>query len=98
MRNSLPLPGLLAALLFSGLFPAKTLAQPALARTITLLGEDGSTSLRGLSVVTDLDVWVSGSAGKVGHSVDGGGHWEWITVPNYEKRDFRDIEAFDAKT
>jgi photosystem II stability/assembly factor-like uncharacterized protein len=24
--------------------------------------------------------------------------WEWITVPGHEKRDFRDIEAFDERT
>jgi photosystem II stability/assembly factor-like uncharacterized protein len=25
-------------------------------------------------------------------------HWDWITVPGYEARDFRDIEAFDENT
>jgi photosystem II stability/assembly factor-like uncharacterized protein len=30
--------------------------------------------------------------------MDGGTTWQWITVPGYEKRDFRDIEAFDART
>jgi photosystem II stability/assembly factor-like uncharacterized protein len=49
-------------------------------------------------VVTDKIVWVSGSNGAVGKSLDAGKTWEWITVPQYEKRDFRDIEAFDAKT
>lgn len=55
-------------------------------------------SLRGLSAVDDKIVWVSGSHGAVGKSLDGGETWTWITVPGYEKRDFRDIEAFDAKT
>ncbi|HEY4335742.1 MAG TPA: oxidoreductase [Puia sp.] len=55
-------------------------------------------SFRGLSVVTDKIVWVSGSNGIVGRSLDGGTTWQWIAVPGYEKRDFRDIEAFDAKT
>ena len=98
MRTFLPLMGLLAGALLPGLFPAKTLAQPTLAPAITIVSEDGHNSLRGLSVVTDRIVWVSGSNGKVGRSVDGGQHWEWITVPNYEKKDFRDIEAFDART
>jgi photosystem II stability/assembly factor-like uncharacterized protein len=53
-------------------------------------------SLRGLSAVSDKIVWVSGSNGTVGRSLDGGTTWTWITVPGYEKRDFRDIEAFDA--
>lgn len=56
------------------------------------------TSLRGLSVVSDKVVWVSGSNGQVGRSIDGGKTWTWITVPEYEKRDFRDIEAFDKNT
>lgn len=52
--------------------------------------------MRGLSVVNDQIVWVSGSAGKVARSTDAGKHWDWITVPGFEKRDFRDIEAFDS--
>jgi photosystem II stability/assembly factor-like uncharacterized protein len=48
--------------------------------------------------VSDRIIWVSGSNGSVGRSVDGGTNWEWITVPGYEKRDFRDIEAFDDNT
>jgi len=55
-------------------------------------------SFRGLSVVTDKIVWVSGTNGAVGRSLDGGVTWQWKTVPGYEKRDFRDIEAFDANT
>lgn len=52
-------------------------------------------SFRGLSVVTDKVVWVSGSRGTVGRSVDGGTTWTWVKVPGFEKSDFRDIEAFD---
>jgi len=65
---------------------------------IELLTNGAKTSLRGLSVVSNYVVWVSGSGGTVGRSVDGGRNWTWITVPGYEKRDFRDIEAFDAMT
>ena len=54
-------------------------------------------SLRGLSVVNDDILWVSGSRGTVGKSLDGGKTWEWMSVPGYDMRDFRDIEAFDAK-
>jgi photosystem II stability/assembly factor-like uncharacterized protein len=43
-------------------------------------------------------VWASGSNGTVARSVDGGKTFEWLTVTGYEKRDFRDIEAFDANT
>lgn len=68
------------------------------AQTIELLSSGTSTSLRGLSVVNDKIVWVSGSKGAVARSVDSGRTWKWLPVPGYEKRDFRDIEAFDAVT
>lgn len=54
--------------------------------------------MRGLSVVNDKVIWVSGSNGTVGKSIDGGDTFTWMTVKGYEKTDFRDIEAFDAKT
>jgi photosystem II stability/assembly factor-like uncharacterized protein len=66
--------------------------------SITPLPTGPHVSLRGLSAVNDKIVWVSGSAGTVGKSLDGGTTWTWIAVPGYETRDFRDIEAFDAKT
>src|SRR5262245_56736609 len=56
------------------------------------------TSLRGLSVVNNNVVWVSGSNGMVGKSTNGGKNWRWMTVKGFEKNDFRDIEAFDANT
>lgn len=54
--------------------------------------------MRGLSVVSDKVVWVSGSAGTVGRSIDAGLTWKWMIVKGFEKNDFRDIEAFDAQT
>lgn len=54
------------------------------------------TNIRGLSVVTDNVIWVSGSNGTVGKSTNGGKNWKWIIVKGFEKTDFRDIEAFDA--
>lgn len=59
------------------------------------LNESAKTSLRGLSVVTNQIIWVSGSNGMVGKSVDAGNTWQWIKLKGYEKLDFRDIEAFD---
>lgn len=70
------------------------IAQP----TIKIVEQGRKTSIRGMSVVNDNIVWVSGSGGSVGKSIDGGKSWQWITVPGYEKRDFRDIEAFDENT
>ncbi len=71
---------------------------PASAQTVKLLKSGSKASLRGLSVVSDDVVWVSGSGGSVGRSVDGGETWTWTTVKGFEKIDFRDIEAFDKNT
>jgi photosystem II stability/assembly factor-like uncharacterized protein len=57
-----------------------------------------NSSLRGLSVVDDNIAWVSGSRGSVGRSTDGGRSWTWLPVPGFETSDFRDIEAWDART
>jgi hypothetical protein len=66
-----------------------------LGQRIEILTSGKPVSLRGLSVVNDEILWVSGSAGSVGLSTDGGKNWKWIQVPRYEKTDFRDIEAFN---
>ncbi len=68
------------------------------AQTVKLLSSGAKTSIRGLSVVNDKTVWVSGSNGTVGKSINGGETWKWLTVKGFEKTDFRDIEAFDKNT
>jgi len=65
---------------------------------IQILEQGRKTSIRGLSVVSNKIIWVSGSGGSVGKSVDGGKSFNWITVPGFEKRDFRDIEAYNDNT
>ncbi len=65
------------------------------AQKVKIVNSDTKTSLRGLSVVNDRVIWVSGSNGMVGKSLDSGNTWKWIQVKNFEKNDFRDIEAFD---
>lgn len=65
--------------------------------SIKSLTENTKTSLRGLSVVTDKVVWVSGSNGSVGKTLDGGATWKWVKPKGHEKLDFRDIEAFNEK-
>ncbi|HKZ37546.1 MAG TPA: hypothetical protein VJ184_07855 [Chryseolinea sp.] len=69
-----------------------------MAQQIEILHHSRPVSLRGLSVVNDKIVWVSGNKGTVGKSTDSGKTWSWTTVPGYENRDFRDIEAFDQNT
>ena len=68
------------------------------AQQIKILTEKNKISLRGLSVVNDTVCWASGSKGTVVRTTDGGKNFEWMTVKNYEQRDFRDIEAFDSNT
>ena len=67
------------------------------AQILQLLNSGKAVSLRGLSVVNDQVLWVSGSEGTVGLSTNGGITWKWIRVPHYEKSDFRDIEAFSDR-
>jgi photosystem II stability/assembly factor-like uncharacterized protein len=67
------------------------------AQQLLLLDSGKTVSLRGLSVVNDQVLWVSGSEGTVGLSTNGGISWKWIHVLHYEKSDFRDIEAFSDR-
>jgi len=66
--------------------------------TIKILESGKRVSIRGLSVVNDNIIWASGSSGSVARSTNGGNTFTWQTIPGYEKRDFRDIEAFDENT
>ncbi len=65
---------------------------------VQVLTSGTATSIRGLSVVNNNVIWVSGSNGTVGKSTNGGKSWKWLIVKGFEKTDFRDIEAFDAST
>ncbi|HEX8462676.1 MAG TPA: YCF48-related protein [Segetibacter sp.] len=65
---------------------------------VHIITSGANTSLRGMSVPSENVIWVSGSNGTVGKSVDAGKTWRWMIVPGFEKRDFRDIEAFDSTT
>jgi photosystem II stability/assembly factor-like uncharacterized protein len=63
---------------------------------VEVLTSGTRTSLRGLCVVNDNIIWVSGSRGMVGKSTNAGRTWRWMTVPGYDTTEFRDIQAFDA--
>ncbi len=62
---------------------------------VSRLGQD--VSLRGLSVVDDRVVWVSGEKGTIALSTDGARSFELRTPPEFAGRDFRDIEGFDER-
>jgi photosystem II stability/assembly factor-like uncharacterized protein len=66
-----------------------------LTQKITIIQNQPGISIRGLSVVDDNVVWVSGSNGSIGKSINGGKTWEWTAIKGFSKNDFRDIEAFD---
>jgi photosystem II stability/assembly factor-like uncharacterized protein len=68
------------------------------AQQIKIISSETKSSFRGLSVVDDKTIWVSGSNGIVGKSTDSGNTWKYLSVKGYEKTDFRDIEAFDENT
>lgn len=83
--------------LFFTLLQLHVFAQGSLPRIDTLTSGT-KTSIRGLSAVNDKVIWVSGTNGTVGKSINGGKDWKWFQVKAFEKSDFRDIEAFDATT
>jgi photosystem II stability/assembly factor-like uncharacterized protein len=53
--------------------------------------------LRGLSAVSPLVAWASGSAGTILRTVDGGKTWEQKAPAGTGTLEFRDIQAFDAQ-
>ncbi len=53
---------------------------------------------RGLSVVSPKVAWVSGTKGTFGRTTDAGKTWTAGTVPDADKLDFRDVEAFSEDT
>lgn len=57
--------------------------------------EKKDVSFRGLSIVSDSTLWLSGSKGTIGRSLDAGKTFEWVSPKGYETVDFRDIEAFN---
>lgn len=78
------------------LFPAD--GQRRFIPRVDIIHSGTRTSLRGLSVVNDNVVWVSGSRGMVGKTTNGGKNWKWVTVKGFDSVEFRDIEAFDGNT
>lgn len=64
---------------------------------LEILHSGKDVSLRGVGAYKE-SIWVSGTAGSVGSSQDGGITWQWHRPEGYEKVDFRDIEVVDENT
>ena len=54
-----------------------------------------ASSFRALAVVDDNVIWVSGSNGYFGRSIDGGKNWKFNQVNGFEDKDFRSLYALD---
>jgi photosystem II stability/assembly factor-like uncharacterized protein len=59
---------------------------------------DTKASLRGLHVLSEKEIWASGTGGTIVNSIDGGETWRVKIVPGAEELDFRDIHAIDDGT
>jgi hypothetical protein len=66
------------------------------AQTIDSFKTNVNYAFRGLSVPSDDVIWVSGTKGTIGRSIDAGKTWTFKSIPGMENKDLRDIHAFDA--
>jgi len=57
-----------------------------------------SARFQAVSVVDDRIVWIAGVEGAVARSLDGGTHWERLTVPGADSLQFRDVHAVSGST
>lgn len=80
------------AFILTVIFPLFTFGQE-----IEILSANNDASFRGLGTYKEHVVWVSGSKGTVGKSLDAGKTWTWVNPKGYEAYDFRDIEVFSEK-
>lgn len=63
-----------------------------------LLDVGSTVSMRGLSVVNEDVVWLSGAEGRFFRTADRGGTWQHGQVPGMSEVDFRDVEGVDERT
>lgn len=54
---------------------------------------DGEASFRGISVLNEKVIWVSGTNGTVLKTENGGLDWEEVYIPDGNSLDFRDVEV-----
>lgn len=79
-------------------FADMTLLRPIILAILTLSAFAAhSQSYRGLCVISDKVVWVSGSRGTVLRTKNGGKTWDTISPSRYRDKDFRDIHAWNSR-
>ncbi len=92
-------PGLfLAVVLVAGGCGAPADPAPPAAPTLTweTQYEDSTALFIGLHAVDAQTVWVAGTGGRVGRTVDGGTTWDITTVPGADSLQFRDVHGISA--
>jgi photosystem II stability/assembly factor-like uncharacterized protein len=57
-----------------------------------------SARFRGVSAVSPMIAWASGSGGSYARTTDGGANWKSGVVPDASQLDFRDVQAVGADT
>lgn len=62
---------------------------------LTPIKSGTTASFRGLSVVNDSVIWLSGTHGTVGRSTDGGKNWQWHHTTSCDSCDWRSIAALN---
>ncbi len=99
--------GILRILVFAGAFSALAAGPPpgsaqSPARLEYLQITTQETGVRSLfqaiSPVSENVVWISGHRGTYGRTTDGGATWEISVMPGAGELQFRDVDAFDART
>ncbi|HDL18653.1 MAG TPA: glycosyl hydrolase [Bacteroidetes bacterium] len=53
-----------------------------------------SASLRGIFVLNENEIWISGSGGFCARSADAGASWQKMKIPGADSLDFRDVQVF----
>ncbi|GAA3886843.1 oxidoreductase [Saccharothrix violaceirubra] len=94
MKSLLLAAALVVAVVFSGVAPATAGHEP----TWQLKPTGVTAQFRGLSAVDHRVAWVAGSEGTVLRTTDGGASWASVGPPDTSTLEFRDVEAFDART
>ena len=87
---------LATAALLAGLAACSPPADPLAGITLEEQTSGVTSSLRGLAVVNDDVVWIGAPAGQVLRTVDGGAHWDVLTIDAAEGADLRSAHGFSA--